>query len=90
MTEIDARESAKQEVARQTAHLGGWHPELVGGLRAGFELGAQWAVEQLPSKDAIGEKLKADTRLCYPDGAPVDWPKLGDAVLALIRERYNS
>lgn len=106
MTEIDARQSAEAEAkARNPDH---WGPD-----DAGFQLfldysedrktfidGAQWAVEQLPSRDAIADVLSRSV-IPAEDGW-IEGPNAAsrlklrptflahaDAVLALIREAYE-
>lgn len=97
MTEIDAREVAEAEAWKRVDLIrqdAGFADHDATWWATGFEAGAQWAVEQLPSRDEIAsqiaessaygfrwEQIQPMTRAAYLSAA--------DAVLTIIRERYE-
>lgn len=87
MTEINGRKAARMEMVRRTAHASGERLEWVDGYRAGFTDGAQWAVERLPSRDEIAARVALVQNVPFVGRKQ---EKIADAVLALIRERYDA
>lgn len=92
MTEIDTREVAEAEAWKRVDLIrqdAGFADHDATWWATGFEAGAQWAVEQLPGRDEIAAAAargtwehmsEMDREVCLEDA---------DAVLALIRERYE-